>query len=478
MNGFKLFLENQTVSQYLKATNHPELKNLKVHIKSILLRNHLFQHQATKKYLDLFTNWFTYNIIKDNIDKKLMMGWATNLINEALPFLTDYIVHHINNSAVMSKFNIVGYDPREDVEQWHADMETKEATVGPPGRTLIKLDKVGMPGWKWVSLDRPSCSAEAKAAGHCGNRGYSKGDNILSLRDQEDKIHLTFIVNDKELGESKGRNNSKPSPKYHKAIVELLKSKYIDLIKGGGYEPTKNFYLDDLSEQDKESVLKTKPLIGKPKEYYLAKNDIPGLNEAFNTSIIERIDLNKKDLGDSIIVVYKDDNWSWEGLYEFLKRGSGKVDDFSWIEDLGGRDYDPGDLHYYLDSISKENMESIKKYLNSVGEDTDDILDNHDIDVLVYSAASDGVRAGTEAEASKDVRNSLEKVSDNGFYVTFDKTIEVKILFKYLVSMYDDENKDLQEYIDLEYRMPYNGYQEFDKEVFNDYLKNYMPSIT
>jgi hypothetical protein len=122
--------------------------------------------------------------------------------------------------------------------------------------TIIQLNG----GWKWVSLNKGACDTEAEKMGHCGNvPSQQPGDNILSLRDPKGNPHLTFIVNNKILGESKGKNNEKPVPKYHKAIVQLLLSPYIEKIRGGGYEPEHNFKLSDLSEEDQKIVLAKKP---------------------------------------------------------------------------------------------------------------------------------------------------------------------------------------------------------------------------
>ena len=61
---------------------------------------------------------------------------------------------------------------------------------------------------------------------------HISSDTVLSLRQKVthdgEKYHrpvLTFILDDRGfLGEMKGRNNNKPSEKYHSYIVELLKS--------------------------------------------------------------------------------------------------------------------------------------------------------------------------------------------------------------------------------------------------------------
>ena len=72
--------------------------------------------------------------------------------------------------------------------------------------------------------------------------------------------HVTFILHDNtSLGEMKGRNNEKPTEKYHSMIKALLLSDYVQEIHGGGYLPEENFALEDLPREDQEEIKKKKP---------------------------------------------------------------------------------------------------------------------------------------------------------------------------------------------------------------------------
>lgn len=123
-------------------------------------------------------------------------------------------------------------------------------------------------GSAWVNINRGYCSQEAEAMGHCGNAGARDSDTILSYRTPEKtekgdmwKPHLTFILdtNTGLLGETKGRGNDKPSPKYHDKIVDLLKLPIIKGIRGGGYMPENNFMLSDLPQETQEELVEQKP---------------------------------------------------------------------------------------------------------------------------------------------------------------------------------------------------------------------------
>ena len=76
---------------------------------------------------------------------------------------------------------------------------------------------------------------------------------------------MTFILQgDGSLGEMKGRSNNKPKEDYHPYILSLLKAKVggeylVKNIRGGGYAPENNFDLEDLSDENLETLFKEIP---------------------------------------------------------------------------------------------------------------------------------------------------------------------------------------------------------------------------
>lgn len=160
-------------------------------------------------------------------------------------------------------------------EEWKRNQ--KDERYVPPTETTDAYDDphllIKFPdGFAWWNLGVTSCSAEGDAMGHCGNTAADREyENVLSLRQrvtrngkQYDAPHATFILDTRTnlLGEMKGYGNKKPEPKYHPYIVELLKSKYVNGIKGGGYAPDQNFSLLDLSEQQRDELFQIKPELG------------------------------------------------------------------------------------------------------------------------------------------------------------------------------------------------------------------------
>lgn len=162
--------------------------------------------------------------------------------------------------------NVVLRDFKNIEDKWKDDLSEKQRMISLEESDSILLDFKN--GWAWIKLDRTSCSVEAKAMGHCGNEGGNDSDRILSLREKianPDKSspvkhlwrpHATFILSeDGYLGEMKGRFNNKPSADLHPYIIALLEQPYIRGITGGGYDPTKNFSLGDLTDDQARPLI-------------------------------------------------------------------------------------------------------------------------------------------------------------------------------------------------------------------------------
>lgn len=144
------------------------------------------------------------------------------------------------------------------------------------------------PHYVWMALSRAYCQQEADAMGHCGNSpSKHTQERILSFRrvvqapDGQPRYipHLTFIIDEHgHLGEMKGRANERPTEKYHKYIVELMK---LPLVKGiipeAGYLTDNNFALDQLDYDTMDDLLAEKPELRHPKDYY----DQHGIDEYF-----------------------------------------------------------------------------------------------------------------------------------------------------------------------------------------------------
>lgn len=504
-----LLTETQTISQWLKSIGRLPLKENEVSEEEVRaikekvrqkLSTFPFFRDISPRSIDLFTSFFTYQIlINYTAMKKGAYDWTSVLsrISQVLDRwwtnYGDYIAAHINDNRKMSLFNTTGYTLEQlgkDSEEWHERLALKQSRPGAEGRIVLDLSSVGWPGWKWVSLDKGYCKQEGDAAGHCGNAAHKEGDNILSLRDEQNRVHLTFIVNNKILGESKGRGNNKPSPKYHPAIIPLLLSPLINFVRGGGYRPENNFALDDLDEETRKQLIEKKPSFGMSYFDYMMKSSKGNLK-----SKLENI------FGSNIERVYRKGNKNWVALktfdelkemYEFIKRFN-KTDDFSRFDDIESYGVDSSDqaIQYALNDTPKEIQDAIEKYL-SVNQggfddeewndmDINEKINNSDLEYAFRNALYSGYEIGAQDEAYKIMIDQLGSTDDNGFFINFNEhpwelTISVNDL-KTLYNKYPDGMSldDLSDILKLTYNYPYNGFNDFSREAFKERLLEELP---
>lgn len=126
------------------------------------------------------------------------------------------------------------------------------------GSSFIEFDD----NWRWFCVTEGKSKQEANAMRHCGNGFGSPNDLLLSLREPIKngnielwKPHLSFILNDGYLGETKGYANQKPKDKFHPYIAKLLEDERIKGIHGGGFLAKSNFSFADLSIPLRSQVL-------------------------------------------------------------------------------------------------------------------------------------------------------------------------------------------------------------------------------
>ena len=147
--------------------------------------------------------------------------------------------------------------------EWKSKQETEKG-VEPQEGDYKLLEFSG--GYAWWFVNRAYCSEEGRSGKHCGNVvGKDQPDQrILSFRNNKNQVLLTFILEPNgTLGEMKAKNNQKPSEKYHPYIVKLLELPQIKGIakNAGHYAPHMNFNMFDLSEEQLNYFLKTKPAL-------------------------------------------------------------------------------------------------------------------------------------------------------------------------------------------------------------------------
>jgi len=262
-------------------------------------------------------------------------------------------------------------------------------------------------GGAWFDLQKPYCTIEGKAMGHCGNKGAPKDSHtVLSYRTPVTKAgkptsdtssnfwtpHLTFIF-DKDTGfftEMKGRANSKPSKKYHNVIIELLKLPFVKGIAGGGYKPENNFSIFDLSPNMAKSLIDHNPNFVNPYDAFSHPDKV------FEFPIImERLVAelgNKYGYVDEYLIAGKSHN-----LVDFF-HSIGNDAYANVIQYLNGNTINPkqiiGDPSYYsnilvyaVKSVLKNNPEALEKllFLDRKPEAIPDTEDFRNLTIDLYS---------------------------------------------------------------------------------------------
>lgn len=499
-----LLTETTTTAQSLKqAMSDPEKENTISQIKSKVQRIvDQFPQNLTPKYKSNIINFYTWNFLK-TLPIQTTPIINTTRLSDIVDKTKDYLIANSYNAVLLSKINNPTFTFDELIkysDDWHRDLETKKAKPAREANTFIDLSHLGpnWTGWRWVSLDRSYCEMEKESLGHCGNAAYKEGDNILSLRDPQNIAHLTFIENKGVLGETKGRSNSKPSPKYHQAIVELLKNDKIISIRGGGYLSENNFSLDDLS--NKEELLKLKPKLDFAvyRDEYI--QSLLKLSPKEKIAEVESILDEKFELDNKNDYVYMRFGSTKEFMSWMAKWTDTKIKrntDYDFLDKLMSHDINVNthaenyDIDEIIGNISRENFKKIQK----MAENEDVTLDTpEDISQLEESDFKDKIMQLIQ----DSYQNSLEESYHDAYWNNFKSSFESNKDSDYLLNRiydYDDIrlvlNQNLMNDIITEFSDPnqtgsenlsyilnhlYYTYDvddaspSFDKKLFNQYL--------
>jgi hypothetical protein len=525
-----LFVEN-TVSQMLKSNpDQPTVANLQTEVRSYLKRFGwartipdpqldplvklvtywlLLMHTASKKTAAAPDSTVKH---EDMWTQDMIQLWIRTLTNDYADYLATILTEQ--PQIARSKFNNPQYKPdnlKADSVAWHEKIATQKRKVADPGR---RVDLPGMPaGYYWVSLDRASCDKEAEAMGHCGNAGFKEGDIVWSMRDPKGVPHLTFIVNNKMLGESKGFANNKPESKYHPHIIAFLLgqdqgSDIVQYIRGGGYKPEANFHISDLEKGMKEQLLAKKPQLN---DYFMYLKALAGgdekkwkkaIDDTFNFEF-NRVDVNK---GEVVVKEFGDIQQLIDWLKEETDSKLDQLPDFDNMESFDFHMNLDDALSHFKNDADKENealMDQIIAALegNTEKDDEDEDYDDHDVawaceqddevENAVRWSADDGWRSGSEGAAYKHVLHFFKQESDhdgNGFMTdaTYGGGWYIKITLKDLEELYksiDDSTdwangyQEISKYINYKYDQPYGGHSEFDDDAYNERLKEMLGDV-
>jgi hypothetical protein len=238
------------------------------------------------------------NIIKKDLENTIKKGnipttpvSSGRIMSQLQHFLSLTQVTKIQNYTFKNQpWEQVKKDFEDFEQEWQDSLETNAVKIQDDDKMILEFDG-GKKAW-WL-LGRGACRDEANQMGHCGNVPSEKyGDRILSFRTATENPelwvpHLTFIRNRQNmLGEMKGKSNQKPNKKYHPYIVQLLRSKYVDGILGGGYQPENNFSMNDLPDTIRAKLIEEKPELASLYDLYKKE----GFTTRVKNMVYDRVD--------------------------------------------------------------------------------------------------------------------------------------------------------------------------------------------
>lgn len=282
-----------------KAPYYPDPKTKKTIIVP-LNRITIVKQDQYRTYL----KWLAYAIKKGSEDNKISIP---KFFNRNWNKIENQLVSSLSNSQIQSKFKTTELDFSYFQKEFPDVPKTLKGGKGADGAVVEQFPN----GFKWISLGRESCEKEGTAGGHCGNAGDPRpGDNILSLRDKDNKVYLTFVINNGTLTERKANGNKKPPKELHPYILSLLKNPIVKHIGPGKYLKENDFQLSDLDSDHLVELKRTRPdLAGKISKIDLAfakyqNNPHIVIKKLLNKwTELKNIDVTDYDKSDSALII-------------------------------------------------------------------------------------------------------------------------------------------------------------------------------
>ena len=207
-----------------------------------------------EKYL-VYTRWITYAVMKGSqesgrdISNYFDYFWRRSKDELYKSLNNDKIISLLRTTETSPEFFFSNDKATKEENLTYPDVVNKDlrGKEGGEGEVLIEFPN----GWKWLNLNRGYCRKEGDAGGHCGNiGGGERNESILSLRDSENHVYLTFTLsNSGNLMERKGVGNRKPDKSLHPYIVKLLLHPIVHGLGVGHFAQENDFKLEDLSPE-------------------------------------------------------------------------------------------------------------------------------------------------------------------------------------------------------------------------------------
>ena len=232
-------------------------KKSRAKLEQLLVRD-IFSNANEFLYTDDIKTYSQLPSIK-KFDMLMDIKYNSYMVEEYAEMLTSIKDALLGSNANISNYKTL-YDLAIFADEWHENLDivVKKSRSDETPNT----DKfiVYPNGWYWINLNTDFSEDEKQNMGHCGR---DDGKILFSLRDDEKQSHITvsYNPNNKTVYQIKGRKNTKPKSIYHKYIIDmLLNDKHvINIIGTGWYKPELDFSLLDISEEDRNEIMKKKP---------------------------------------------------------------------------------------------------------------------------------------------------------------------------------------------------------------------------
>ena len=252
--------------------------------------NKFVDNKKSKKFLnDVLSDVNKLSKIK----KELTHQWEKFKPSGMVTVIVDWLKSPIREEEIVDLQQYKTLKEAGDrANEWHDNIKATGVVINEKGTVLMTFED----GHYWIDLETNSDEDEANAMGHCGTTTY--GDTLYSLR-RKQSPHVTTAIksSEGEIFQMKGRNNEKPTEKYHSYIVELLSypnvSENVRIINEFQpitqfstieYDPDQDFHLSDLSGKDLKIIAENNKILIKSegfgikyklyKENYITKEEV------------------------------------------------------------------------------------------------------------------------------------------------------------------------------------------------------------
>lgn len=235
----------------------------------------LYNFQDVREYDMSFKTWYEIREELEEIEKRHMK--------------------EDEDSGKFPEHRIMSFSTEKDTDQWDTFYE-----LGGEYKWLIT--------GSYHSYRLARAMSDSGGTGHCGTC-QNRDSRILVLAQflDEDRFvpHLTFeLSSDNEILQSKGYLNSKPAPKYHEMIVDMLMNTQVETIRGGNYKPETDFKFEDLSQSYRDELEEAKPDITNPRLAIVREYEKNGASDRWFKLAHDTIDswLQRDPVSDNVMI--------------------------------------------------------------------------------------------------------------------------------------------------------------------------------